>query len=202
MQQPFIQFMTFIMLFIFSGHLGMQTLHNTRTPPIRAQRSPLPRPTCESACVYMYYRSMMASRTSPRRSPRLRLLRELLTSSSSEIPQLRRSPRGLSRRLVSNNHCDGTRSVLGKRAPPCNDATPSKRSKECFDIDTTTERAIQTFGESLNFTSYCDRESNLLVIVTPKLVYSVRGVGKMARVRLVVRSTGNYFIQVCLLWRR
>ena len=139
----------------------------------------------------------MASQTSPRRSPRLRLIRELLTSSLSETPQLRRSPRGLSRRLVSDNQCDGTRSVLGKRAQPCNDATPSKRSKECFDINTTTERAIQTFGESLNFTSYCDRESNLLVIVTPKLVHSVRGVGEMARVRLVVRSTGNYFIQVC-----
>ena len=37
--------MTFIMLFIFSGHLGMQTLHNTRrTPPIRAQRSRLRAP--------------------------------------------------------------------------------------------------------------------------------------------------------------
>ena len=139
--------------------------------------------------------------SSPRRSPRLRLLRELLTSSSSETPQLRRSPRGLSRRLVSEGQSEGT-SVLGKRARAgdhATDSTPSKRHKECFDIDTTTERAIQKFRETLNFTSYSDREWNSLVIVTPKLIHCVSGVGEMARVRLVVRSTGNYCIQVCLL---
>ena len=41
-------------------------------------------------------------------------LANLLSSSSSETPQLRRSPRGLSRRLVSKGQPNGT-SVLGKR---------------------------------------------------------------------------------------
>ena len=122
-------------------------------------------------------------------------------SSSSETPQLRRSPRGLSRRLVSEGQPDGT-SLLGKRpwsGDHATDSTRSKRSKECFDICTTTERATQEFGESLNFTSYKDRESNLLVIVTPKLIHCVSGIVEMARVRLVVKSTVNYCIQVCYL---
>ena len=142
--------------------------------------------------------------SSPRRSPRIRLLREMLSSSSTETPQVRRSPRGLSRRSIreTKTEAHGSGSVLGKRARPrdyATDSTPSKRSKDCFDIETTTESAIEMYQETLNFTCYSD-ESNLpVVIVTPKLIHCVSGVGEIARVRLVVRSTGNYCVQVCLL---
>ena len=110
---------------------------------------------CTSYCVMAHVVS------SPRRSLRIRLLREMLSSSSTETPQVRRSPRGLSRRLIreAKTEAHGSGSVLGKRARPrdyATDSTPSKRSKDCFNIETTTESAIEMYQETLNFTCYSD----------------------------------------------
>ena len=75
--------------------------------------------------------TVMAS--SPRCSLRLRLLRELLTSSLSETPQLRKSPRALSRCLVSEGQSEGT-SVLGKRARAGDHATDSTPSRSALTL--------------------------------------------------------------------
>ena len=125
------------------------------------------------------------------------MLRQLL-SSGGETPRLRRSPRVASRRLMSTASSSHAASppVLGKRLGASLTPTSDKRPRQSFDINAATESVVVKMSDDLNLSWYRDVASSLVVVVTPKVIHSCDPVGEFPRVRLVLRSTGSYCIQV------
>ena len=144
--------------------------------------------------------ALSTSPSCPRRSPRLNMLRQLL-SSSSETPKHRRSPRLASRRLVNSADSVPSPSILGKRQGAALSPSSAKRSKD-FNISAATKSAVLKLSDHLNFTWYRDVASDVVLVVTSKTIHPCPCVGDFSRIRLVLRSTGTYCIQVslCSMW--
>ena len=127
------------------------------------------------------------------------MLHQLL-SSGGETPRLRRSPRVASRRLItgiaSSSHTGVSTPVLGKRFGALLTPTSDKRPRQRFDVNAAVESVFVKMSDDLNFTWYRDVASSPVVVVTPKVIHSCTPVGEFPRVRLVLRSTGSYCIQV------
>ena len=85
--------------------------------------------------------------------------------------------------------------VLVKQLEASLAPTSDKRPQQTFDINAATESVVK-MSDDLNLTWYHDVASNLVVVVTPKVVHSCAPIGEFPRVRLVLRSTGSYCIQV------